>query len=411
MERHERVIQAAIALRDELPGILKQDWAEADLGLASLIERALLQGPAALAKEVIQWIDQWPELRQRFDELLSGTWRGPTSAAGTASPDEGFSTVKILYATDRKATGRKQADDYFSGERETENPLSFGQCTVSIPGIHERAKLESPLPFMKGDPRKHVLLLILEPLSGDAFDDAARNPPDGHEAFIFIHGYNVTFADAVRRTAQLHYDLKFPGTPICFSWPSRGAYFSYAADGASAEWSAPHLAELIRRLQAADDKIRIHLIAHSMGNRPMTLALRELAWKKDPSSANLHEIILAAPDIDLPVFNQLAEAIHGAAKRMTLYASSNDRALWVSRLLHQGVRAGDSHPEVAIRDGIDSIDASDVDSSLLSLGHSYFATKLSILTDISEVMRIGTPVNRRGGLKAAPSGKYWIMSR
>jgi esterase/lipase superfamily enzyme len=413
MERHQRVIQAALALREELPGILKGESQEADEGLARLIERAVTESPEVVAVEIIRWIERWPELKRRYDELISGAWRGPAATDNAASPDSGYSQVEVLYATDRKATGRTQPDACYSGERSLENPLSFGKCLVSIPDTHARAKLESPLPFLKGDPRKHVLLLTLEPLTGEGFDAEVRKQRDGRssEVFIFIHGYNVTFEDAVRRTAQLHHDLNFAGTPICFSWPSRAAYFAYAADGASAEWAAPHLAELIRRIRACDEGMRIHLIAHSMGNRTMTMALRELVWKGDPSSKNLHEIVLAAPDIDLPVFNQLAEAIRGAAKRVTLYASSNDRALWVSKLLHRGVRAGDSDPEVAICQGIDSIDASNADSSLLSLGHSYFATKFSILTDISELIRIGTPVNGRVGLKAAPSGKYWVMGR
>lgn len=233
---------------------------------------------------------------------------------------------------------------------------------------------------------------------------------ENSEVFVFIHGYNVTFEDAVRRTAQLHHDLNFKGAPICFSWPSRGAYFAYAADGASAEWAAPHLVDLILRLRAGDERMRIHLIAHSMGNRAMTAALRELAWKNEQTARNLQEIVMAAPDIDRAVFDQLAEAICSAAKRITLYASSNDRALWLSKFLHQGARAGDTDPDLAVREGIDSIDASKVDSAFLSLGHGYFADKLSIVTDISELLRIGTPPDKRGGLKAAPSGKYWIMS-
>ena len=34
------------------------------------------------------------------------------------------------------------------------------------------------------------------------------------QAFVFVHGYNVLFEDAVYRTAQLAYDLGFEGAPI-----------------------------------------------------------------------------------------------------------------------------------------------------------------------------------------------------
>src|SRR5262249_2696270 len=46
--------------------------------------------------------------------------------------------------------------------------------------------------------------------------------------------FNVTFEDAVRRRAQIAYDLQFPGTPIRYSWPSQGTAvpFGCTTDGA-----------------------------------------------------------------------------------------------------------------------------------------------------------------------------------
>ena len=35
---------------------------------------------------------------------------------------------------------------------------------------------------------------------------------------MFVHGFNVSFADAARRTAQIAYDLAFGG-PGALSWP------------------------------------------------------------------------------------------------------------------------------------------------------------------------------------------------
>ena len=36
------------------------------------------------------------------------------------------------------------------------------------------------------------------------------------DAFVFIHGFNVAFEDAVMRTAQIAYDLGFDGAPILY---------------------------------------------------------------------------------------------------------------------------------------------------------------------------------------------------
>ena len=50
-----------------------------------------------------------------------------------------------------------------------------------------------------------------------------------------MHGYNVTFADAVRRTGQMDYDLDFLGPAILFSWPSEGRLDGYFPDEATIE--------------------------------------------------------------------------------------------------------------------------------------------------------------------------------
>ena len=67
----------------------------------------------------------------------------------------------------------------------------------------------------------------------------------------------------------------------------------------------------------------------------------------------------------------LEPRIVDTAQRITLYASSRDRALQVSRRLHDYPRAGDSGEELTVVEGVETIDASVIDTSLL--GHSYFA--------------------------------------
>jgi esterase/lipase superfamily enzyme len=49
-----------------------------------------------------------------------------------------------------------------------------------------------------------------------------------------VHGFNVSFENALRRTAQIAYDLDFDGAPFLFSWPSRDSLLSYASDWQSA---------------------------------------------------------------------------------------------------------------------------------------------------------------------------------
>ena len=49
-------------------------------------------------------------------------------------------------------------------------------------------------------------------------------------ALVFVHGYDTSFDNALYRTAQIAYDLRFDGAPFLYSWPSGGAVVSYPYD-------------------------------------------------------------------------------------------------------------------------------------------------------------------------------------
>lgn len=63
-----------------------------------------------------------------------------------------------------------------------------------------------------------------------------------------------------------------------------------------------------------------------------------------------------------------------------------------------------------IVDGIDTIDATTVDTSLLGLKHSYFGDKRSILNDMFGLVQHGHEPKKRFDLTAAISsaGAYWL---
>ncbi len=48
-------------------------------------------------------------------------------------------------------------------------------------------------------------------------------------AFVFIHGYNVQFDDALRRTAQIKKDLDFDGPAILIAGPPMVTCFPTSA--------------------------------------------------------------------------------------------------------------------------------------------------------------------------------------
>src|SRR5262245_28654371 len=117
-----------------------------------------------------------------------------------------------------------------------------------------------------------------------------------------IHGYNVTFEDAARRTAQIAYDLGFSGAPVFYSWLSQGTVTSYTIDESNIEWTQASLRIFLEDFFARSTAHNVYLIAHSMGNRALTHAVSSLLNENPTLKNHLRELILAAPDIDAEVF-------------------------------------------------------------------------------------------------------------
>ena len=258
------------------------------------------------------------------------------------------------------------------------------------------------------DPEKHIVLSNVACMPKEAFHAALKTELErkGKNIFVFIHGYNVSFEDAARRTAQMAFDLKFPGAPVFYSWPSQANWYSYVTDKANIESSTSQIRSFLLDIAAKSNADTINLIAHSMGNVGLTAALSEIEQSSKPY---FNQVVLAAPDIDARVFReQIASKIVSKSRHTTLYTSKTDLALIASRYFNQRERVGDSGPDVMIVDGIDTIDATAVDSSLL--GHSYYGSNVSVLDDLGQLL-LNQPIESRHYLKAVERGAraYWAF--
>ncbi|KAB7687393.1 alpha/beta hydrolase [Plesiomonas shigelloides] len=329
--------------------------------------------------------------------------------ASKAEPD--YTIVKTFFATDRNLTGKTKPDEMFGASRSN---IRYGTCDVSIPRDHRMGELESPsiwrLEFRE-DPAKHVVLLDTVISTKDKFfSDVAvrvRQSPKSN-AFVFVHGYNVTFEDAARRTAQITYDLGFEGAPVFYSWPSQGTTPAYTVDEQNIEWAQANLRNFLDDFFTRSDAQNVYLIAHSMGNRALTRAVASLLTDKPALRNRLKEVILTAPDIDADVFKRdIAPALTASGRPVTLYVSSEDLALVASKKVHGYPRAGDSGQGIVVVPGIETIDATHVDTSLL--GHSYFAEERSVLSDMFYLIRNDQRAAQRFNLRPvdAQVGRYW----
>jgi esterase/lipase superfamily enzyme len=316
--------------------------------------------------------------------------------------DKGFTRVRVFYGTDR-CRGADTPNEFYNDQRRPEaarSDLELGSCDVSIPYKHTPGEIERPSIWrfeFREQPDRHVTLLDVRPLTSNRWQNEVReslSESDERAAMVFVHGFNVDFAAAARRTAQMKYDLGFSGAAILYSWPAPSNYVECEGN---AIWTLPHLMEFLTEHVHKSGAKSIHLIAHSMGTRVLTSALKELAASPDAEPIRYNQIVLAAPDIDADVFKrQIAPRIIGAAERISIYSSSKDLALVASKKVHRYTRLGEggefltTFPEWP---QIEVLDASNVDESLL--GHSYYGDSPTILRDVRGVLK-GLAATARG---------------
>jgi esterase/lipase superfamily enzyme len=300
-------------------------------------------------------------------------------------------------------------------EVEGQPVLEMGYCEVSVPPDHRVGKVESPsilkLEFRE-DPAKHVILqrTIHQPEEEVLRElKACLARSAGGEALVFIHGYNVGFDQAVKRTAQIAYDLDFQGAPICYSWPSQGGFEKYTYDEASISWTVPQLEGFLNRLVEKSGARTIHLVAHSMGNRALVEVLERIYLQDKQQHYKFGQIILAAPDVDSSTFrNRYVPVLQKMSARATLYASSNDRALKASTSIHGYTRAGLSGEHLLALAGVETVDASPIDTSLI--GHSYYGNNPIMIRDLQALIHEGVPASARTWLQEIlqkPDVFYW----
>jgi esterase/lipase superfamily enzyme len=338
---------------------------------------------------------------------------------------DGFAKVRVVYGTNRLPTeDARPAQMYGNGN----GTLQTGFLEVTIPQVHQLAELEAPkdwsaytMQIDKTEARKrYVLLDTVTPLAHGDFVTALRRQisgSPGKDVFIFVHGYNTSFEDAARRTAQLAYDLDFDGTPLMYSWPSQAHLYSYLTDQQVIEPTGPRLAEFLDTVTSASGAERVHLIAHSMGNRVMIAALQ--SYLKSHPNKHQHpafgQLVFTAPDVDRKDFVDAFASLRGIAERITLYASDSDKALWVSKAVHGAQpRAGSAGEGVILLPGLDTIDMSGLPAD--ALGHSYFAASGGAVYDLLHLLwrndppespqRCNTSTTKRNAPAPAPLWRF-----
>lgn len=337
-----------------------------------------------------------------YEDLdLGSAWRVESDTRPKKSVDD---TVDVWFGTSRSL--RPGTSSEFGPELSRD--LRLGCSYVFVPETHRRGSDGSSLwqKLLRLDFRDDTLKLQ-KTLVLDANFDAEfvkrMSAAPTKRVLLYIHGYNSPFESAIVCAAQLAVDLGYDGVAAAFSWSSRASHVEYIPDLAQSEAAWEQLVEFIGHLRRAGID-GLDVIVHSMGNRVLSWAVERLAR----SSTVIDRLYLAAADLDPEILRQRSAFYRSVCRSITSYASTEDRALGLSRLLHGVDRVG-LLPPVTTMDGMTTIDVSDVEDSFL--GHGYFAMSSPVLDDIRAALRDEAPggVRRMTPVQDCSSPMHWRL--
>ena len=197
---------------------------------------------------------------------------------------------------------------------------------------------------------EEIQLRQVRPLSQDEFIAQLRQQvlaSPMRSIIVNVNGFRERFPSALRKTAFLGHVLDIDSPVVAFDWPGdqgstpRGYRRALQTASQSGRELARTLALLINQVQPH----RLWLVANSMGAQVVVHAFHLLYRDADLADVQteIENVILTAPDVDKREFNdQFKKEIASLAENLTVYVSSNDRALLLSRVLNRGRRLGES---------------------------------------------------------------------
>ncbi len=278
----------------------------------------------------------------------------------------------LLVATTRKRVNGGRAKPWFGPERATAMTVARAKL---VPPDDGRLSLAS---VGLGDWR----IDAVEPVSGEASDLLAQGGGGG-DVLIYVHGFKQTFETAALDAAHLSDAIRFRGRTMVFSWPSKAGLFDYAYDRESAMWSRDDFERVLNSIVSTPGAGRVHIVAHSMGTMLTLESLRQFhARYGDTVADRIGAVVFAAPDIDMDVFSAAITRIGTLARKITVIAATNDRALALSGRIAGGMtRVGAAEKAAIARLGVRVVDASDEGWGIIN--HDLFLSN----ADVQKVIR------------------------
>jgi esterase/lipase superfamily enzyme len=247
--------------------------------------------------------------------------------------------IPVLYLTDRAETSSG-----FSGIRKyivnCKHLMNYGTAKITVEADSDLTSLgtEKKLDWKEstankapeiekiktGDPKKNKAEFF-------ANLKQAMERNGSNQICIFVHGAADPFDDAALDAAMLAYQKKCP--MVLYSWPSIGKLKKYHVDEGNCEWTQQHFDMFWKDMEAfaAQNPVRITLVAHSMGNRVLARGLPVLS-----GTHLVSDVALVSPDIDAEVFQHDVMHFQNDGVAIRLYFSERDKVLSFTQMVYGG---------------------------------------------------------------------------
>ena len=253
---------------------------------------------------------------------------------------------RFFYTTNRRpGAAEGPLEERFGQERES--ALKFGSFDAEIRPTLGLGMLINPTEWFQNEEirLKNVRSLEQADFVAKLRTLVEKSPHRG--LLVVVHGFRERYPSALRKTAFLGHVLDINAPVLVFDWPGdQGSSLSgYRRAHEVARASGAELARTLELVIKEVQPERLWLVANSMGGQVVADAFSLLYQDADLADAEkeIEDVVLTAPDVAQDEFDlRFKQEIAALAKQLTVYVSSNDRALLVSRLINRGARRGES---------------------------------------------------------------------
>ncbi len=320
----------------------------------------------------------------------------------------------ICYVTDRKEAPHVNGNTSYLGQYAGQ--ISYGLIKVQVPDDRHVGSALSSYGVRK-----------VESISSPEFikflQDQSAKP-----LVIWIHGYKASFNDNNMYCAQIAYDLNMDTNILSFDWANSESFLGYARDTFQVKRSAKHLVDLLETISNEVKPQKIVIIAHSLGSQLVCLALQKMYNNPNAKNVKLDHVVFLAPNIDGEEFDQsFKSALAALVNRVTIYVSSDDNVLLLSKLLYnidsiglpEHFSAKTNLDEIQaflyygkeIPEKIDLVDVSFLAKKDLLKKHRIFLDR-PVLEDLFWLLHNDYPAEKRHLLKyeqGESAANYWVI--